>query len=78
MHKAPKKAKKSGQFSRFVGLQPVLMVLVNFADTTDQIGVCSPRKWSEIYDFVIVEKPSNKPPPMVVRDNYEEFNDTDI
>ena len=75
MHKAPKKAKKSGQFSSFVGPQLVPMVPINFTDTTDQTGVSSPHKWSEIYDFIIVGKRSNKPLTMVLRDSDEEFSD---
>lgn len=51
------------------------MAPVNFVDTTDQIGVSSPRRWLEIYDFVAAVKLSNKPPPMIVRDNDEEFSD---
>ena len=78
MHKVPKKAKKSGQFSGSVGQQPVPMAPVNFTDTTNQTGVSSPCKWSEIYDFISVEKCSNKPPLMEVRDSDEEFSNVDV
>lgn len=78
MHKAPKRAKKSGQLLSSVGPQPVLMASVNFIHTTDQVGVSLPHKWSEIYDFVTAAKPSNKSPLMAIRDSDEEFNDIDI
>lgn len=60
MHKAPKKAKKRGQFSGSIGPQLVPMA----------------RKWSNIYDIVAMEKPSNKSLLMPVRDNDEKFSDT--
>jgi hypothetical protein len=54
------------------------MAPVNFADTTDQIGVSWLRKWSKFYDFVTVAKIFDKPPPMVVRDNDEDVNNTNV
>lgn len=78
MKGAPKRAKKSGQFSGSAGPRLVSMAPINFVDTTDQTGIYWPRKKSEIYDFVIATKLSNKPPPMALRDGDEEFSDTDV
>ena len=54
------------------------MAPVNFANTTDQTGISWTRKWSEIYDFIVVVKLSNKPPPMAVRDSDEDISDNDV
>ena len=54
------------------------MAPVNFVDTIDQMGVSSPCKWLDIYDFISAAKHSNNPQPIAVRDSDKEFNDTYI
>ena len=78
MNRASKKAKKSGQFFGFIGPQPALMAPVTFVDTSHHKRISPPRRWSEIYEFIFAANPSNKPLPIEVRDNDEDFSETDI
>jgi hypothetical protein len=54
------------------------MVSVNFADTTDHIGISWLRKWLEIYYFIDMATKSDKSPPMAARDSDEDDNDNEI
>jgi hypothetical protein len=54
------------------------MALIIFADTSNHTGVSSPRRWSDIYEFISVAKPCNRPPPMALRDIDEDFSEIDI
>lgn len=78
MNRAPKKARKSGQFSGSVGSQPAPMAPVTFVDTSNHTRVSPPRRWPEIYEFISAAKPSNRPPLVAVRDSDEGFSEIDI
>ena len=54
------------------------MVSVNFVDTTNQLGIYWPRKWSKIYDFIDTATKVDKSPPMAVRDSDKDDNDNEI
>lgn len=78
MQGTSKKAKKSGQFSGPTGPRSAQMVSVNFMDTTDQIRVSWPQKWSHIYEFIDTMIESTKIPPTVIRDSDERDTDNKI
>lgn len=54
------------------------MVSVNFMDTTNQIRVSWPQKWSDIYDFINTATEFTMLPPRVIRDSDESDTDNKI
>ena len=75
MIRAPNKAKRSGQSSGPIGPQLASALHAFFYDTNTHTGVSSSCMWSDIYEVVAIENPSNKPPPRVVCDDEEEYNE---
>ena len=73
-----KKAKKSGHFSSSAGSRPTHIVLVNFADTTNQNRVSWLQKWSDIYEFIDTATEATKFPSRMIRDSDESETDNEL
>jgi hypothetical protein len=78
MNRAPKKAKKSRQFFASTGPQPASMSPIIFSDISNQTWIYPLRMWFEIYEFISIANPSNKPPPKALRDDDEYSSEIDI
>lgn len=81
MNRAPKKAKKAKKSRQFFGStrpQPTSMPPIIFFDTNNQTRICPPHMWAEIYEFIYIEKPSNRPSLIAVQDDDEDFNKINI
>lgn len=78
MNRVGKKAKKIGQFSIFTRPQLDLMSPIIFFDTSNQTWISPPCMCSEIYKFISIATPSNRPSLMEVWDNDEYFREIGI